>query len=218
MTVLFIILGILMVIGGFSCMFTPLITFLSLGNFIVIMVLVYGIVGIVRAIKTKNFGIGFVFSILSVVFGIAVFFLPNLVLISDTVILYMTAAWFVLLGILQITMAVSVTKKMGSGSRFGLMKYAVGLETLSDFLKLDEWNEDHIFERAEWLYQKAVDIWKIGSGLWILQLILGILGILIGIYSFFQPALMALTTGVMVGLFFVETGFTMILGGIAIRD
>ncbi len=169
MTVLFIILGILMVIGGFSCMFTPLITFLSLGNFIVIMVLIYGIVGIVRAIKTKNFGIGFVFSILSVIFGIAVFFLPNLVLISDTVILYMTAAWFVILGILQITMAVSVTKKMG-------------------------------------------------SGLWILQLILGILGILIGIYSFFQPALMALTTGVMVGLFFVETGFTMILGGIAIRD
>ena len=52
-------------------------------------------------------------------------------------------------------------KKTGSGSRDGLLKYAVGLETLSDYLKLDEWNEDHIYERAEWLYEHAVDIWHI---------------------------------------------------------
>ena len=53
------------------------------------------------------------------------------------------------------------TKKQGSGTRDGLLKYAVGLETLSDFLKLDEWNEDHIYERAEWLYEHAADIWHI---------------------------------------------------------
>ena len=53
------------------------------------------------------------------------------------------------------------TKKKGIGSKDGLLKYAVGLETLSDFLKLDEWNEKHIFERAEWLYEKAADIWHI---------------------------------------------------------
>ena len=53
------------------------------------------------------------------------------------------------------------TKKKGVGSRNGLMKYAVGLETISDFLRLDEWNEDHIYERAEWLYGHAADIWHI---------------------------------------------------------
>ena len=42
-----------------------------------------------------------------------------------------------------------------------MLKYAVGLETLSDYLKLDEWNEDRIFERAEWLYEHAADIWHI---------------------------------------------------------
>ena len=150
-------------------MFTPLITFLSLGNFIVIMVFVYGIIGIIRAIKFKKFDVSCVFSILSVIFGIAVLFLPNILLITDTIILYMTAAWFVLMGIVQITIAVSITKKSG-------------------------------------------------SGLWILQLILAILGILIGIYSFFQPAIMAVSLGVLIGMFFIETGFTLILGGIAIKD
>ena len=53
------------------------------------------------------------------------------------------------------------TKKNGTGTKDGLMKYAVGLETLSDFLKYDEWNEDHITERAEWLYEHAADIWHI---------------------------------------------------------
>ena len=53
------------------------------------------------------------------------------------------------------------TKKMGAGSREGLLKYAVGLETLSDYLKLDEWNEEHIYERAEWLFEHASDIWHI---------------------------------------------------------
>ena len=53
------------------------------------------------------------------------------------------------------------TKKHGTASRGGLLKYADGIETLSGYLQRDVWNEEGIFERAEWLYQKAVDIWKI---------------------------------------------------------
>ena len=45
MTVLSIILGVLLIIGGFSCMFTPLATFLSTGYFLAIMLLVYGAYG-----------------------------------------------------------------------------------------------------------------------------------------------------------------------------
>lgn len=53
------------------------------------------------------------------------------------------------------------TKKIGTASRDGLIKYANGIETLADALKLDEWNEDCIFERANWLYEHAADIWHI---------------------------------------------------------
>ncbi len=53
------------------------------------------------------------------------------------------------------------TKKAGVGSKDGLLKNAAGLETLADYLKLDEWNEGHIYERAEWLFGHAADIWHI---------------------------------------------------------
>lgn len=51
------------------------------------------------------------------------------------------------------------TKKTGIGSKGGLIKYADGIETLSDYLTLDEWNEDRIYERAEFLAGKALEIW-----------------------------------------------------------
>lgn len=53
------------------------------------------------------------------------------------------------------------TKKIGIGSRGGLIKYAEGIETLSEYLNLDEWNEERISERADWLAEKALLIWKI---------------------------------------------------------
>lgn len=49
----------------------------------------------------------------------------------------------------------------------------------------------------------------IPTGLWILQLILGIIAVLIGIYSFFRPAALAITEGVLIGIFFIETGLSM---------
>ena len=56
MRVLSVIIGILMLICGVSCMCTPLVTFMDAGYFIVIMVAVYGVIGIVRAIAEKHFG------------------------------------------------------------------------------------------------------------------------------------------------------------------
>lgn len=51
------------------------------------------------------------------------------------------------------------TKKAGSGAKGGLMKYADGMETLSGYLELDEWNEARIYERAEDLAKIALEIW-----------------------------------------------------------
>ena len=169
MTVLFIILGILMVMGGFSCIFTPLLTFMQTGYFVVILILAFGIIGIIRAIVEKRFGVNFVFSILSVILGIVMLAFPGSLLLAEGVMLIMTAIWFVLMGIVTIINAVTVTKKTG-------------------------------------------------SKIWILQLIFGILAVLVGIYSFFQPMLMALSLGTLVGIFFIETGFTLMFSGVIVSD
>lgn len=169
MTVLLIILGILLVAGGFSCIFTPLLTFMHTGYFVVILIVAFGIVGIIKAIVEKQFGISFVFSILSVLLGIIMLAFPGSLLFAESVMLILTAIWFVLMGIVTIVTAVSVTKATG-------------------------------------------------SKVWILQLIFGILGILVGCYSFFQPILMAVSLGVLIGIFFIETGFTLMFSGIAVND
>ena len=169
MTVLFIILGILLVAGGFSCIFTPLLTFMNTGYFVVILIAAFGIVGIIKAIAEKRFGVNFVFSILSVILGIVMMAFPGSLLLAEGVMLIMTAIWFVLMGIVTIINAVTVTKAAG-------------------------------------------------SKMWILQLIFGILAILIGCYSFFQPMLMAVSLGVLIGIFFIETGFTLMFTGVVTND
>ncbi|MBQ3418316.1 MAG: DUF308 domain-containing protein [Ruminococcus sp.] len=161
MTVLFIILGILLVAGGVSCIVTPLLTFMNTGYFVVILILVFGVFGIIKAIVEKRFKVNFVFSILSILLGIVMLAFPNSLLFAEGVMLIVTAIWFVLMGIVTIINAVSVTKATG-------------------------------------------------SKIWILQLIFGILAVLIGCYSFFQPMLMAISLGILVGIFFIETGFTLI--------
>lgn len=165
MTVLFMILGFILIATGFSCFFTPLATFLSYGYLIAIIATIYGILGIVQGIRYKRFGVGFVFGIISVIFGICLLVFPRFLLITDALMIYLTAAWFVLMGIVNIIMAVTVTKATG-------------------------------------------------SKIWILHLIIGILAILLGCYAFFHPAVMAVSIGILIGLFFIETGFTLVFSAI----
>ncbi len=54
------------------------------------------------------------------------------------------------------------TKKVGRGvNKPGLKKYAEGIETLCDYLDFPEWNEGAIEKRAEYLYEKAIEVWHI---------------------------------------------------------
>ena len=169
MTVLFIILGLLLVAGGFSCMFTPLLTFMSAGYFVVILMFVSGIVGIIKSIVEKRFGVNFVFSILSVLLGIVMMSFPGSLLFAEGVMLILTAIWYVLMGIVTIISAVTVTKTLG-------------------------------------------------SGIWILQLIFGILGVLVGCYTFFNPILLAISQGILIGIFFIETGFTLMFSSVVTKE
>lgn len=52
------------------------------------------------------------------------------------------------------------TKKRGSGNKEGLIHYSGGIETLAPYLELNEWNEAEIEKRAEFLLNRAKEIWK----------------------------------------------------------
>ena len=166
MRVLSIIFGILMVICGICCLFVPsLVIAWGINVFIVIMAAVYGVIGIVRGISEKHFGVGFVFSIISVLFSIAALVFPQLPFVADVIIIYMAASWFVIMGVVSIVSSIQVSK----------------LTT---------------------------------SKMWIWELVFGILSILLGIYSFFHPAIFGITVawivGALISVYFIMTGFSMI--------
>lgn len=169
MTVLFIIFGILLVACGFSCIFSPLYTFLSAEYFLVILMVVFGVVGIIKSIVSKRFGVGFVFDILSLILGIVLLVFPDTLLFAENVKLIVAAIWIIMMGIVTIIDSIRITKPLG-------------------------------------------------GGMWILQLIFGILALLVGVYSFFNPLLLAISFGVMIGIYFIETGFTLMFSGALLKD
>ena len=162
MKVFSIVFGVLIAICGLSCMFTPLITFLEAGYFLVILLFVYGTVGIIRSVSNKTDGLDFVFDILSIILGIVILVVPGLKLMTDGMLIYLMAFWFMLQGVINIFQAFrqkKVTKGLG----------------------------------------------------WVWTLTLGILGLLVGIYSVVHPMLLALTFGILVGVYFIESGISMIV-------
>lgn len=165
MSVISIIFGILMVICGVSCMFTPMATFLSTGYFITILMLVYGVFGIVRFFQKKTGVLDLIVSILAVIVGILCLIYPGTSLEINGLILKLIAVWLIIQGVVNIVTSVTAREEQ--------------------------------------------------SG-WIWGVIVGILGILVGIYSFAHPGVEALTIGVLIGLYFVEAGFDMIVMGSAI--
>lgn len=52
-------------------------------------------------------------------------------------------------------------KRNGKGAKAGLIQYAAGLDTFSQYLTLKTWNEKSIEERASFLYKESVKIWSL---------------------------------------------------------
>jgi hypothetical protein len=52
-------------------------------------------------------------------------------------------------------------KKDGDAKRPGLIKYSSGIETLSTYLNIGDWNEAEIQKRANNLFISAKEIWRI---------------------------------------------------------
>ncbi len=53
------------------------------------------------------------------------------------------------------------TKRKGKKDKKGLKYYSSGIDTFGEFLEYTTWNEIAIEERANFLYKKALDVWKI---------------------------------------------------------
>lgn len=52
------------------------------------------------------------------------------------------------------------TKKQGKGCKDGLALCAAGLATMAGALEKESWDEDGIADRAEWLADKALEVWR----------------------------------------------------------
>ena len=165
MKIFSIIAGIVLILFGIGLMATPLVTFLSMGYYIIILFIFSGLMGIIRGILQRNFGMEFIFAILSLILGIAGMAIPGAALMNDLIILYMSAFWFVIRGVLSIYVAIQ-SRKLGAG-----------------------------------------------TGVMVLGILLGILDLVVGVYSFAHPTVMALTLGILIGIDFIESGINMICLG-----
>ncbi|MBQ8092842.1 MAG: DUF308 domain-containing protein [Clostridia bacterium] len=169
-TIVNVIMGILMIIGGISLMATPLITFLSTGYYIIILFFIAGIVGIVQGIADKRFGTEFFFAILSLILGILGMVMPGVAEMNSFMILHMAACWFFVHGIMTIVATIQSRK-------YGL-----------------------------------------STGSMVIGILLGVLDLIMGVYSMAHPAVLAVSLGILIGIYFIESGVNMIFLGTVLSN
>ena len=165
MTALMIIFGILMILGGIACFATPLATTLGLMYVFMIFLFFAGIVFLIRSIAYRRAADIFV-AILALVAGGFIVFSPYMSFVTEVILLYIVAGWFVFRGIFGIVNACSAKKRN-----------------------------------------------VIGGGLLALSIIVCVIDILVGIYSFIHPLFFACVLVVMAAIFFILEGIDMIVVG-----
>ena len=131
MAVLMIVLGIVMVLGGISCVFAPVMTFVGTGYITIViaaaMMIVYGVMNVVQAVRDKEYGVNMLFGILSVIAG-AVLFIPGMRIVAGGAALYIVSFWFIVKGL--VTMFLSLNMKRVSGGKewiFGIILGVLGV-------------------------------------------------------------------------------------------
>ncbi len=91
-------------------MFTPLGTFLAAGYFIAILLLVFGVVGLVNFFQHRSGVLQLIISIFAVIAGVIAVIRPGESLVIDQVVLYMIAIWFFAEGAMSIATAIESRK------------------------------------------------------------------------------------------------------------
>lgn len=123
MKVLGVILGVLLVAGGISCMFTPVATFLSLGTLVGFAMLVEGIGSIITWNARRQEGLADGWSlagaILSVILGIFVLVSGLMQFSIDLMLAYIAAFWLIMQGIFRIIGSFGLRKAEREGAYRG---------------------------------------------------------------------------------------------------
>ncbi|MCR5301922.1 MAG: DUF308 domain-containing protein [Lachnospiraceae bacterium] len=126
MTFVSIVLGVILIIGGFSCIATPVATFLSTGYYVAILLIVFGISSIVRAIMKKGHILDLITGILAVIVGGMSLARPGSILAFDGMLLYFIAFWFIIRGVSSIVISVSA-RKISKGWYWGVIAGILGI-------------------------------------------------------------------------------------------
>lgn len=108
------ILGIVMIVSGVYCLFTPVMTYMTLGYIVGINMIIDAIGGIItwsdrkKAGRADGWTLGG--AIASLVFGIVLLTSAAMQLVVDMTIVYIAAAWLVVIGVIRIIHACKVHK------------------------------------------------------------------------------------------------------------
>lgn len=115
MSVLTIILGILMIIGGIVCLCTPVATTFGLLYFYMILFFVSGIILLIRSIATRRFGLEFFLAIISIILGGFMVFDSYATIVADTTLILISAIWMVVWGIVSLVDVIRTRRLVGGG-------------------------------------------------------------------------------------------------------
>ena len=109
-----IALGVLMIVTGVYCLLTPAMTYLSLGYMVGFNMVLDAIGGIATWSERKNKGMAdgwtLAGSIASLVFGVVLLCSAAMQLAVDMIIVYIAAAWLIVIGVIRIIRAGQLRK------------------------------------------------------------------------------------------------------------
>ena len=104
-----------MIIGGIVCLCTPVATTFGLMYFYMILFFVTGIILLIRSIAARRFGIEFFFAILTLILGGLIVFSPYASFVTEAVMIYVSAAWMIVWGIVSLVNVIRTRKLIGGG-------------------------------------------------------------------------------------------------------
>lgn len=161
MSILMSVLGILLIIFGICCAFTPVATFMATGYFIAVVLIISGVASIINAFRFRIYGWNLIAGILAAVLGILAITRPGGTEIIDNILIVLLGIWFIFRGCVSVYLALKVRRL------------------------------------------------PVNNG-WGLALIVGVLGIVLGIYSLIHPMVPAIAIGLLIALYFIEQGMDII--------
>ena len=131
MTILMIVSGVIMLLGGISCVFNPVTAFVGTGYITIVaaavMMLLYGVVNVVTAVRNKEYGVNMLFGVLSVIMG-ALLFLPGMQIVAGGAALYIVSFWFIIKGLVTMFLSLNI-KRISKGKSwiFGMILGVLGV-------------------------------------------------------------------------------------------